>query len=131
MKILYKAVAGATAFISLISGQAAHADVTCLLDLYQINVTPDGMVNLNITTATSSRSWWLCSLVGSMENINDGYGIRTISSEACRSLYTHLLTIKASGRPAYFAYHGPTDCSDASLPAPGFMSLYPFFIGIR
>lgn len=131
MKNIRKISTVFTTMFAFICTQPARADITCALDVYQIALTPDGWVSASFTSSSIYRIWWICPVSGSTV-VNDGYSsARTISSEACRSIYTQLLTIKASGKAASFAYNGLADCSGASLPADGFPSLFPFFIAFK
>ena len=109
---------------------AAIADVTCPFTVSSLLVTPEGWVSAWLTTPNYSKGWWFCP-VGGSTTVNDGYGQKTIASDACKVIYTQMLSAKAIGRPVTLQFHGPSDCLAASLPAEGAQpSLFPASIGI-
>jgi hypothetical protein len=112
------------ASLALFFSSQARADIGCWFNIESVNVTPDGWVGTEFTQGSIYRSWWICSTAGSTV-VNDGYGSKTVTSDACRAIYTQMLTMKAGSHQIMLVYHGPADCSDSSMPASGSPSLFP------
>ena len=116
--------------LACISPQTAWADVDCSFTVSSLLVTPEGWVSAWLTTPTYSKGWCFCTVTG-RTSINDGYGTKTITSDACKVIYTQMLTAKSTGAPLTLQFHGPADCNAASLPAEGVQpALFPASIGI-
>ena len=126
MKQLIKTFA---AFAALAVSTSAWADVSCPFQITGLNVTPDGWVNISVAGSGYVRGWWICPTSGST-TVNDGYGSRTISSDSCKTIYSQLITSKATGRRINLIFHGPADCTSANIPADGTMSLFPTLVSI-
>lgn len=118
-----------TALLALAASTSAMADVSCPFQITGLNLTPDGWVNISVAGSGFYRGWWICPTGGSITT-TDGYATRTISSDNCKTIYTQLLTAKATGRRIHFVFHGPADCSSASIPADGTPTLFPALIAL-
>jgi len=106
----------------------AHADITCDFTIPILSLSPDGWVYITLSSGGSTHNWWFCPVSGSTV-VNDGYSnSRTITSDSCKAIYSELLTAKAANKQIRFNYHGPTDCSAASLPPDGTPTLFPSLI---
>lgn len=114
----------AISVIGAISVAPAHADVACTFAITNISLIGSGWVGLSLNAGSVSKTWWICPVSGSTVT-NDGYGTLTVSADTCRGIYSQLLTLKVSGKPLMLIFHGPADCSSASLPADGNMTLFP------
>ncbi len=114
--------------IALACPGGAWADVQCQLSITNIWITPDGWVSGGFAGNGLPKGWWLCSVAGSTV-VNDGYGSKTVSSDACKSIYSLLLTLKVSNQPVTLQFHGPADCSYAALPPDGTPSPFPANFG--
>jgi len=106
------------ALLGLITPTAADADVACALTISNLWITPYGWINVGLSGNGLDIGWWLCPVSGST-SINDGNTTKTVSSDSCRAIWSQLLTLKAAGKPLNLMFHGPTDCTAASLPANG------------
>jgi hypothetical protein len=127
MKRLIKTFA---AFSALAISSASLADVICPFQVGTLSTTPDGWISISLNSGTYWKNWWLCPTSGST-TVNDGYSAsRVVSSDSCKTIYTQLVTAKATGRRIYFFFHGPADCASASLPADGSMTLWPSGIAL-
>jgi hypothetical protein len=99
----------------------ARADVACPFNISAVWIDSAGNIvtTLNSVAASSYQvTWWYCN-VGGSTSVNNGYGPVTVSSDACKGLFSTLLTARSSGRSMTFWFHGPANCQQASLPADG------------
>jgi len=106
------------ALLGLATPTVANADIVCALTVSNLWITPDGWINVALSGTGFDKGWWLCPVSGST-SINDGYGAKTITSDSCKAIWSQLLTLKAAGKPINLMFHGPVDCTAASLPADG------------
>ncbi len=115
----------------LLASTAAHADVYCSFTINTLFMTPDGWINSSLGGNGYSKGWWICPVSGST-TINDGYQSRTVTSDSCKALWSQFLSLKAAEKPIVLQFHGPADCSSASLPADGTQpSLFPANFGFQ
>lgn len=95
----------------------SQADEGCPFTIVDVDIATDGTFYVDVTNTTGYKwQWYLCSTAGSV-SVNNGYGAATVTSDACKSTYTEFLTARASARPITIWFHGPTDCTSATLPA--------------
>lgn len=118
-----------TALSALAVSSTAFADVGCPFQIGTLSTTPDGWISVALNSGTYWKSWWLCPTSGST-TVNDGYATRTVSSDSCKTIFTQLVTAKATGRRIYFNFHGPADCASGNLPADGSMTLFPYAVAL-
>lgn len=119
-----------TAVSALSMSSAALADVVCPFQVGTLSVTGDGWISVSFNSGAYWKNWWLCPTSGST-TVNDGYSAsRVVSSDSCKTIYTQLVTAKATGRRIHLFFHGPADCTSASLPADGSMTLWPSGIAL-
>jgi hypothetical protein len=106
----------------------ASADIVCSFTIGNLWVAPNGWVSVQLNKDGDWKSWWICPVSGST-TINDGYSSQVMTSDSCKTIYSLMLTLKASGKPLNLGFHGPADCSSAALPADGTPTLFPSNFG--
>lgn len=126
MKRLIRAIAAISA---LTMSSASLADIVCPFQVGTLSTTPDGWISVSLNSGTYWKNWWLCPTSGST-SVNDGYATRTVSSDSCKTIFTQLVTAKATGRRIHLFFYGPANCNSASLPADGNMTLFPTGIAL-
>jgi hypothetical protein len=124
------ALAGAAA-ASLVIGSPADADTQCPFSVSQMWLRPDGWVAARLTSSSVSRVWYFCPTSGSA-TVNVVAETETITSDACKGIYSGLLTAKAANATVTLYFFGTSvaGCSASQLPA-GDVALpnpYPLYI---
>ena len=116
---------------SLIFGSPAYADTQCPFSISQMWLRPDGWVAARLSSSSVSRIWYFCPTAGSV-TVNTGAETDIITSDACKGIYSGLLTAKAANNTVTLYFYGSAvaDCSAAQLP-PGDIAVpnpYPLYI---
>lgn len=106
------------------------ADVTCVFNIAGLYLSPDAWVIARFQSGATTKQYWMCTISSNI-TVNDGYSAsRAISAEACKAIYSHLLTARSMGQPFYLYFKGPVDCS-TGLPASGSTpNPYPYNFGL-
>jgi len=118
-KLLKSITLAATALGLLAAAPEAKADVACAFNVNSVWIDSAGTIVTTLTSVAAPNfqvTWWYCN-VGGSNAVNNGNGPVTVSSDACKGLFSTFLTARASGRPMTFQFHGPANCLQASLPA--------------
>lgn len=115
MRRWIKTVAGTFVVVGLSFSQTAHADVFCSFSINNVSIDADGSLNVGLAS-TNVVQWWLCNVGGQVQVNTGSYGLKTVTSDACKSLYSGFLTAKASGRMVTLRINGPANCNLSSLP---------------
>jgi hypothetical protein len=123
------AQAAALISIGLFSAGTAQADVFCSFSVANLWLSSDGWVNVNLTSPSGNKNWWLCQQ-GMNTSVDDGITPKTVNSANCAAVYSQLLTAQLQNRPISFQFRSAANCSAASLPADGVLNPYYVNIGI-
>ena len=115
--------------MSFFTSGVAYADVACSYSLGGVNIGADGTVAATFTGYGYSRYWVLCSVSNSWGGVNTGSNTITITADACKAMYSQLLTARASGRNVGLTFSTLSSCADASAPAAGLPTPYPYNFG--
>lgn len=126
MKNCIKAVSCLLASISLSAGEAAHAEAACSYSVSALGIGPDGTVSGTFTGYGYSRFWVLCSVSNSWGSMNNGSSTFTLTADACKAMYSQLLTARASVTNVTVTFGTLSSCADAGIPASGVPSPYPY-----
>lgn len=129
MRNCIKALSCLLASVAFFAGEVAYADVSCSYSLSGVNIGPDGTVAATFTGYGYSRYWVLCSVSNNWGGVNTGSNTIAVTAEACKAMYSQLLTARASGRNIGLTFATLPNCADASAPAAGLPTPYPYIFG--
>ncbi len=128
MRKFRKIVAAAMASLALVITTQAQAVVVCTFTVSSLTLQPSGTVGANFSGAAGTYFWALCSVTGTIQ-VSSGWGNEPLTSDVCKTLYSKLLTARASNKPVTLWFQtAATTCTAGNIPASGWPSLFPYVI---
>jgi hypothetical protein len=121
-----KALSYLLASMSFFASEMAHAEAACSYSVSSLTIGPDSTVSASFTGYGYTRNWVLCSVSNSWGSLSNGGATFTFTPDACRAVYSQLLTARASARNVTATFGTLSSCGDASIPASGVPSPYPY-----